>query len=165
MGNDVYERNMLFLVQLYQQHECLYNVASRGYHNRMRRENALQAICNEFKNLTGDEECTVDAISKKIRTCRTQYLENISKIAKSKNSGAGTDEVYQPKWFFCDSLTFLQPYTKARQGESSLQYSSKIPDQLENESVVEDDNELEDGLSYLDAVTAIKEQKKVLGKH
>lgn len=47
------KENTKILLLLYQQHPCLYVTKCADYHNRMKRDQALQMICNQYKELTG----------------------------------------------------------------------------------------------------------------
>lgn len=148
---------MFYLVQLYEQHPCLYVVESVDYHNKVKRERALSTITKEFNNLTGVEH-TVEDVTKKIHGFRTQYSENKNKIKKSINSGAGTDEIYQPKWFLFDSLSFLDQHTKVRESVSSL--PSSIKRVFDKNTILDDEDDSQDDLMYLDVVNSLKRRRK-----
>ena len=74
--------------------------------------------------MTG-ESFTVAVLKAKINSIRSQYMENINKIRKSKVSGAATDEVYKPKWWLFPELSFLDPVITIRKGESSITPKNK----------------------------------------
>ncbi|XP_071575296.1 uncharacterized protein [Temnothorax nylanderi] len=116
---DLTKEQTRMLVLLYQQHPCLYVQKSEDYHNRDKRLKALQTIAQQLLELSG---CvvTVDVIKKKIAGLRTQYLEQINKIQKSKSSGAGADDVFKPTWWLFEELSFLAPHVASRKGESSV---------------------------------------------
>lgn len=111
--------NVRTLVMLYEQHPCLYVTKSAEYHNRNKRDQALQTICRNYEEIT-KQPITVDAVKKKINNLRSQYLEQINKIRQSKVSGASADEVYKPTWWLFDDMSFLSVHIAARSGESSL---------------------------------------------
>lgn len=92
---DLTKEQTRMLVLLYQQHPCLYVQKSEDYHNRDKRLKALQTIAQQLHELCG-YEIAIDVIKKKIASLRTQYLEQINKIQKSKSSGVGTDDIFKP---------------------------------------------------------------------
>ncbi|KYN27984.1 hypothetical protein ALC57_02608 [Trachymyrmex cornetzi] len=111
--------NVRTLLLLYQQHPCLYIVKSVDYHNRIKREKALQIICNQYTEIT-KEPITIEIAKKKINNLRSQYLDYLNKIKQSKASGASADEIYRPTWWLYEDMKFLDPYIAQRKGESSI---------------------------------------------
>jgi len=107
------------LVLLYQQHPCLYVQKSEDYYNRDKKWEALQTIAQQLHELYG-YVISIDVIKKKIANLRTQYLEHYNKILKSKSSGVGTDDVFKPRWWLFNELSFLAPHIASRKGESSI---------------------------------------------
>lgn len=117
--------NIRTLLLLYQQHPCLYVVKSVDYHNRIKRENALQIICDQYTEIT-KQPLTKKIAKKKINNLRSQYLECLNKIKQSKTSGASTDEIYKPIWWLYEDMKFLDPYFSQRKGESSVKERMSI---------------------------------------
>ncbi|EZA51904.1 hypothetical protein X777_09219 [Ooceraea biroi] len=107
---------------LYQQHPCLYVTKCVEHYNRMKRDKALQIICKQYTDLTG-QPLTVDIAKKKINNLRSQYLEQLNKIKQSKSSGASTDDIYTPTWWLFEDMSFLNPRITQRKGESSIMAS------------------------------------------
>ena len=62
----------------------------------------------------------VQAIKTKLQSFRTQFGKEVNLYEKSKKSGAGTDEIYTPKYEFYDGLLFLQPVISKRGSTSNL---------------------------------------------
>lgn len=86
----------LKLVQLYREHECLWNMRCQEYKNKQNRTSALQQIRTEI----GIEGITIEEIKNKIKSIRNTYYLEVDKIEKSTRSGAGGN-VYIPRvtWF------------------------------------------------------------------
>jgi len=101
---------------------CLYVTKSAEYHNRMKRDEAYQIICNRYKDITG-QSLTTDIAKKKINNLRSQYLDHLNKIKHSKSSGASTDDIYKPTWWLFEDMSFLNPHTAQRKRESSITVS------------------------------------------
>lgn len=113
------KHNIKTLLALYEQHPCLYAIKCIDYHNRNKREIALQLIAQSYEEIT-KESITTDNIKKKINGLRAQYLEQRQKIKQSKASGASTDDIYKPTWWAYEYMKFFDPYIVQRKGESSL---------------------------------------------
>lgn len=114
--------NSRTLVLLYEQHPCLYVVKSADYHNRIKREKALQIICDQYTEIT-KQPLTIEVAKKKINNLRSQYLDCRNKIKQSKASGASSDEIYKPTWWLYEEMQFLDPHISQRKGESSIKES------------------------------------------
>jgi len=110
------------LIMLYQQHPCLYVTKSVDYHNQIKREKALQMICEQYENIT-QQSLTPEIVKKKINNLRSQYLEHLNRIKRSKASGASFDDVYKPSWWLFEEMSFLDPHLVQRKEESSLTLS------------------------------------------
>lgn len=84
-------------VELYREHECLWNVTKPIYRNNQQRLASLQKIVEEM----GREDFTVADVRTKIKNLRNTYSQELQKIEKSMKSGMGGDDVYTPsmKWF------------------------------------------------------------------
>ena len=102
----------------YRQYECLWNPGNSDYKGRTpAREKAYAAMLSDL----GLPGLTVADIKAKIRTIRTRYAAELSKIRKSERSGAGTDDVYRPRLhWFKDADSFLRPVTTAKRSSSNL---------------------------------------------
>lgn len=118
------KENIRTVVMLYEQHPCLYVTKSVDYHNRNKRDQALQTICRNYQDIT-NQSITTDTVKKKINSLRCQYLGEINKIRQSKVSGASADEVYKPTWWLFDDMSFLNAHIGTRTGESSLTVIAK----------------------------------------
>ena len=93
------------LIDMYRQQPCLWNVKSVAYKDRNKRIVALTAITKEMQK-TYASVTTVD-IKRKIDTLRNQYRREMRLVENSRKSGAATDDVYSPKLWCFDDLSFL----------------------------------------------------------
>jgi hypothetical protein len=73
-------------VELYKEHECLWNVNSTLY----KRKDARQSTLEEIVRKMGLENFT----KQKIKSLRATYQQQSHKIDKSLRSGAGLKDVY-----------------------------------------------------------------------
>ena len=48
-----------------------------------------------------------EEFKRKLNTLRTQFTQEKCEVDKSRKSGAGTDELYTPKWSWFERLKFL----------------------------------------------------------
>lgn len=71
----------------------------------------------EELNLDG---VTIDDLKAKIKTIRTRYASELSKVQNSLKSGAGTDDIYIPKLFWYKQAdTFLRSVCVPRRSTST----------------------------------------------
>jgi len=90
-------------LEMYRNHECLWNNMSENYHKTNIREKPYKTLHSEL-NLP---QLSVNDISAKIKAVRTRYCSELAKIRKSENSGAGSNDLYVPRLFwFKHSPTF-----------------------------------------------------------
>lgn len=106
------------LIIKYQERDVLYNVKDPQYMDRTKRSNALFEICQELKKINKD--ISVEDIKKKIHTLRSQYIKELREIEGSKRSGAGADDVAEPKLWCFSQLEFLRPHCSIRKSNILL---------------------------------------------
>ncbi|KAL1516373.1 hypothetical protein ABEB36_000292 [Hypothenemus hampei] len=94
---------------------CLYNPKNRFYSNKHARADAL----NKIKEDMNISQLTVEDIKTKINNIRSQISHELKKTRGSSKSGLGTDERYEPIWWF-DLAQFLIPFVKPRTGKDTL---------------------------------------------
>ena len=84
-------------VELYKEHECLWNMNSTLY----KRKDAGQSALEEIVRKMGLENFITEEAKQKIKSLRATYQQESHKIDKSLRSGAGMEDVYKPpmKWF------------------------------------------------------------------
>lgn len=106
------------LIEAFRQKPCLWNVKLRNYKNRDQRVTALKAIAAEIRD--HDAAVTTDDIKKKIDTLRNQFRRELKKVNNSKKSGAGTEDVFVPKLWCFQQLTFLTDSETPRPSTSNM---------------------------------------------
>lgn len=112
------------LIDLYQERPFLYNNSLKDYHNKQKREIGINDIATVL-------EISAEEVKKKITSLRTQYSAEHQKVLSSAKSGAGTNNVYTPKWSFYNRLHFLADHITPRRSLSNLS----------NEKLTEDDDQ------------------------
>lgn len=91
---------------------CVWFVSTLG----SKRERALGQVVEEL-NLDG---VTIDDLKAKIKTIRTRYASELSKVQNSLKCGAGTDDIYIPKLFWYKQAdTFLRSVCVPRRSTST----------------------------------------------
>ncbi|XP_055919781.1 uncharacterized protein LOC129951575 [Eupeodes corollae] len=112
------------LILNYEMHPILYNPCHPEYiTNRVKKADAFQSLLNALKPF--DPNITMDAIKRKIRTLRSQFSKELRETEKSKKSGAGADDLHEPKLWCYDQLVFLKTYCKTRTSESNIEENSE----------------------------------------
>ena len=79
-------------MELYKEHECLWNMNRILYKRKDARQSALEEIVRKM----GLENFTTEDAKQKIRSLRATYQQESHKIDKSLSSGEGLEEVYKP---------------------------------------------------------------------
>ncbi|XP_068226262.1 uncharacterized protein [Palaemon carinicauda] len=111
-------KDTTWLISMYRQQSCLWNVKSADYKNRKMRLAALTAIKTELQKKHGN--ITIKDIKKKLDTLRSQYRREMRQLENSRKSGSLTDDVYSPKcWCFGD-LSFLTDGDTMRTSPSNI---------------------------------------------
>lgn len=95
--------NVSQLIDLYREHEVLWNTKLLDFKNRNKKHDAWTAIAKYFQT-------DKDEVEKKMRSVIGQFQRE----QRKPKSGAGADEVHEPKWFAYKSLTFLKDKHKPR---------------------------------------------------
>jgi hypothetical protein len=92
--------------------------------NKNKKEASFEKLVLELRE-QGFENIGVELVRKKLKTIKTVYREELSKITKLKKTAAGTDDLYRPKlaWFElqyppCKQRVLSQ--TEARQTSSEM---------------------------------------------
>lgn len=117
MSDRLSDSQMLKLVEIYQDYDCLWNVTSKLYRNRDARESAYKQIAERL-NITGISN---KDIPKKIKNLRSSYYQELKRIEASTRSGASQDSVYKPKvsWF-TTADGFLRTFRNNQETVSSV---------------------------------------------
>ncbi|XP_042897010.1 uncharacterized protein [Parasteatoda tepidariorum] len=120
------------LIAEYKERPELWDSNIPSYSDRYIREKSLNDIAKLF-------ETDVENVKKKINNLRTQFLDNQKKVIESRTSGAGLDDVFEPKWVYYKELMFLKQSTVPRDSRNNLKQKQK-----EIERTFEDDSTDED---------------------
>lgn len=111
------DNEMGLFLDLYKNHQCLWNVKEESYRNSQARTSALEEIISDM----GKADLTVNDLKNKIKNIRSIYNRELAKVLKSEKSGTGTDDIYKPqlKWFN-QANSFLRAVSQSRQSQSNL---------------------------------------------
>ena len=93
-------QDTITLIDIYKSHECLWNVRCSNYKNRDKRAAAIRDIAQTISRSVND-------VKKKLDSLRNQHQRELRLMCTSKKSGAGSDEIYTPKLWCFDILSFL----------------------------------------------------------
>ncbi|XP_016373045.1 uncharacterized protein LOC107712335 [Sinocyclocheilus rhinocerous] len=102
------------LVEMWQQHDCLFNVSSKLYHNRSDKEKSWGEIASVLN-------VPVEDVKMRATTLRTQF----TKLLKPKPSSSGEKGLTQKQRWLLSSLEFLKKHVAQRPSETSLDQSVK----------------------------------------
>ncbi|XP_045761834.1 uncharacterized protein LOC123865057 [Maniola jurtina] len=119
-------------IELYRSEPCLWNTKGKEYHNRELKRSAYTKLIEKLKII--DPSADKDAVVKKINNIRSTYKKERKKIADSKKSGAGTQEVYKPKLWYYSMLLFLDDQVEPRHSCSNMDDESTDNEEIESEA-------------------------------
>nr|XP_034173832.1 uncharacterized protein LOC117601323 [Osmia lignaria] len=116
------ENETVKFVELYKQHDCLWDITSPSYRNNQMRSGAIELLIRDMeKDGLGPAE-----IKHKIKILRTQYHNEMRKVEASMRSGAGTEDVYRPRLMWISIMDeFMRP-TRRRRESQSYCYAGKL---------------------------------------
>lgn len=105
-------------IEGYRNEPCLWKTKSKEYHDRSKKDCAYKRLLPIYKGI--DAKATRETVVKKINNLRSCYKKELNKIKASEKSGAGTDEIYTPKLWYFNLLTFLMEQEIPRTSTSNL---------------------------------------------
>lgn len=91
-------------INTYRQCECLWNVKSKDYSNKYKRNECYDKLLAVLK--TTDQDANKETVVKKINSLRASYRKERKKTRESR-SGSGAAEVYNTKLWYFKLLDFL----------------------------------------------------------
>ncbi|XP_064077252.1 uncharacterized protein LOC135194952 [Macrobrachium nipponense] len=106
------------LIDLYRQNPCPWNVKSDMYKDRAKRVAALTAIAVELRKTCA--AITTGDIKRKIETLRNQHRREMRLVENSRKSGAGIDDIYIPRLWCFNDLSFLNDGDTIRPSLSNI---------------------------------------------
>ena len=123
------------LIDLFEQHVCLWDIFCKEYHLKEKRDMAYETMKEEL-------DIPVADIKYKIIGLRSQLSREVAKT-NQKKSGQGVEESYKSTWLYWDKLQFLIPVIRAGKSRDSIQTSTDGQDtiQLEDEEENEKENQ------------------------
>lgn len=115
------EEETFWFVELYKQHECLWNSSCIEYRNNKLRQEAYEEIRRDMHK----EGLTVFEVRQKIKNLRNTYKQEINKIERSLKDDTDGTKVYRPtiKWF--KTMDDVVKRIKGIKTEPSAHYVSK----------------------------------------
>lgn len=111
--------HIIKLLEVYEEHPCLWNHKALCYKDRNKRDNALRKIVEVMSEFVSDFDIT--AAKCKLRSIRNAYVLEHHKVLKSYKSGTSTDAIYKPTvgWFSVADR-FLKGIVKTRETHNNL---------------------------------------------
>ncbi|XP_042364129.1 uncharacterized protein wu:fb74b10 [Plectropomus leopardus] len=113
------------LVDLWKQYECLYDVSSDTYHNKLEKERCWEEIAVAL-------DLSVEEVKVRATSLRTQY----TRVLKPLTSGSGKNKALTPRQRrILKSLKFLRKHVNPRSSESNVDQTTKdtLTTQLESD--------------------------------
>ena len=102
----------IHLIKEFEKHQCLWNVQVREYKNILKKKDVWHDI---GVNL----ESTAEDVENKMKSMLAAYRREKKKVMDSTKSGAGTDNIYIPKWYAYKHMKFLSDINRPRKTRES----------------------------------------------
>ncbi|RUS88474.1 hypothetical protein EGW08_003732, partial [Elysia chlorotica] len=113
-------------IEVYRSMECLWKIKSKEYSNKFLKEKAYEKLIEISKQF--DPTTNKDSVCKKINNLRSAFKRELKKCEVSKLSGAGTDEIYEPKLWYFENLMFLRDQEIPRAARSNIEPLNRNPE-------------------------------------
>ena len=109
----------LELISSYEMRQNLYVTTHPDYINRIKKADGFEEILNSLRKI--EPKMTLAAVKRKLHTLRNQFLRDLRRVEGSKKSGAGVEDVEEPKLWCYDQLSFLKSHCSIRQSTSNIE--------------------------------------------
>lgn len=104
-------------INLYKQHDCLWNPELESYKNFHLKKTALNKIVTDMR-MPG---LTTSIAKDRIKSIRTMYRRELNKVMKSMASATNSRYVYKPKLFWFKQMdAFMRRVTVSRMDTTNL---------------------------------------------
>mgnify|MGYP000847620330 CR=1 FL=1 len=108
----------------YRNEPCLWNIKSRDYRDRQRKEKGYGKLIMILKAI--EPGATRDHVVKKINNIRSSYRKEKKKVEQSLKNGAEGEEIYQPKLWYYNLLRILDELEGENEDKYQEIYVSSI---------------------------------------
>lgn len=92
-------------LNLYKMYPCLWNSMCPEYNNKVLKENAYSALIDFSKSRYPN--ASKQFVLKKIHNFRTTFRRQFKKVKNSQTWGVASDEVYTPRLWYYDLMSFI----------------------------------------------------------
>ncbi|XP_026819049.1 uncharacterized protein LOC113558324 [Rhopalosiphum maidis] len=106
-------------INIYRSEDCLWKIKSKAYHDRCKKDAAYKLLVEKLKEI--DSSATRSEVVKKINNLSSSYRKEIKKVKESTRSGSGADDVYQPKLWYFNMLSFFDDQDTPRNSHSNIE--------------------------------------------
>jgi hypothetical protein len=112
--------NIIGFLKLYEQHPVLWNVRHKGYCDTKLKDELFKQVYEQLAAKGLIEGMDEKQVKSKVKTLKDFYRHELAKIEKSRNSGAGIEEVYSPKLVWFNAAHFFREVLSTRKCQSNL---------------------------------------------
>ncbi|KAK0078297.1 hypothetical protein PV326_009460, partial [Microctonus aethiopoides] len=117
----------LNLIDLYREHECLWNPADDNYKNKIKKLDAWNKISQIMK-------CEVVEVKKKMESLLSSFRRERQRQIETFKTGSGADEIFKSAWFAFKHMTFLMDKFTPKETKNTEELS------IENNNSQEDNS-------------------------
>ncbi|KAG9472719.1 hypothetical protein GDO78_017772 [Eleutherodactylus coqui] len=95
-------------IEVYRSFPCLWKVNCPDYSNRLKKSQAYKTLMKIVQKHLPEHQVDQKMVKAKIQSLRTVYRKELNKVEHSIRAGASADEVYRPKLWYYDLLSFTR---------------------------------------------------------
>ncbi|XP_026464463.1 uncharacterized protein LOC113367047 [Ctenocephalides felis] len=97
---DMIREDVIFLIEMYQEKNLLWNPKNPHYHNKKLKDDAWKEIANMLQK-------TMSEVKQKMASLLGSYRRERKKVKDSLGTGRGLEEIYKSDWFGYPYFYFL----------------------------------------------------------
>ncbi|KAG8235446.1 hypothetical protein J437_LFUL015794 [Ladona fulva] len=113
--------NIIDFLKIYEKYPLLWNMKHKDHSNIKSRNELFKQLYEQLDAIGLLEGVDEKQLKSRIKTIKDVYRQELGKIERSRESGAGT-EVYSPKLIWFNSAYFLREVLSTRKSKSNLDH-------------------------------------------
>ncbi|KAL1488693.1 hypothetical protein ABEB36_014492 [Hypothenemus hampei] len=117
-------------IEIYREFPCLWRVKSVEYRDRIKKNQTYGVLLEKYKEM--DNNATLHTVKNKIHSLRGAFRKELKKIKDSQRSGAGADELQQPRLWYFNYLIFFRDQETPRETVSNIDDNDGDSAKMEN---------------------------------
>ncbi|KAG8309602.1 hypothetical protein J6590_081663 [Homalodisca vitripennis] len=131
-NNEAEKEVLVELIESLKENRCLWDTKCDAYANRDLRRAAHGSLLEIYKKF--QPNATIDLLKKKIENLKCSFRRELRKVRASETTGAGSSQIYTPRLWFYELMSFLEEKEIIREGLDTLEEDESQMDAVETVS-------------------------------